>query len=573
MQCAVPTILVKDAFSKDWGRDQLWVNAPFSRMQDVVLKAIIDQAQERIIDPVWKAHDWLWELGEKALDWWDLPADQPVYQDNAGFVLPPSRGWTTRVGLFDAFSSNVGDSACDEVAGGYEGDTDTAPRLRDLVEHDAKGEYYRPRSQLSVRAAVQADQEDLSCAEIRAQIQESFKETFFKHIPIKDVPRDLRPHGEHAIPFKTGTPQPQKCVPYRRCGIQDAAFRELVNKVIAEGFLQKADSVWGARAFVVPKPGGKWRRVIDYRHLNSQVSDDPFPFPVIEDMILSQGKNALWSDFDLEDGFHHMHLAPESRQYTAFVTPRGVYEWLVLPMGLRTAPTAYHRMVAACLDTGFGEQKGFTKHFGAKPYIDDLLHGTPDGDNLERSEKLIRLCIENRERQLRELFNILAHYKLSLKPEECKMLVNRVKFCGHILTPGGRHRDPEKVAAIERWRWEDITTPTHLKRFLGFTQWYSVYIHDYARMAAPLQMALQGMCLTKAQRKAQKYQRQTDLLPGTGTCKRGNFSKMSQEEMVHHSKLQGKIYWNPKMKEAFEELEQRFQKEVILQFPDLSKDW
>ena len=100
-----------------------------------------------------------------------------------------------------------------------------------------------------------------------------------------------------------------------------------------------------------------------------------------------------------------------------------------------------------------------------------------------------------------------------------------------------------------------------------------MYIHDYARMAAPLQMALQGMCLTKAQKKAQKYQRQTDLLPGTGTRQRANFSKMSQEELVQHYKLQGKIYWTPEMKEAFEELKQRFQKEVILQFPDLSKDW
>ena len=283
----------EDAFSKDWGRDHLWINAPFSRMQDVVLKAIMDQAQGIMIVSVWKAHDWFWELGEIALDWWDLPADQPVYQDNAGFVLPPSRGWTTRVVLFDAFSSNVRDSACDAVAGGYEGDTDTSPRLRDLVEHDAKGKYYRPRSQQSMRAAVQADQEDPRCAEIRAQLQESFKEKIFQHTPIKEVPRDLRPHGEHAIPFKTATPQPQKCVPYRTCGIRDAAFRELVNKFIARGFLQKSDSVWGARAFVVPKPGGKWRLVIDYRHLNSQVSDDPFPLPVIEDMILSQGKNAL----------------------------------------------------------------------------------------------------------------------------------------------------------------------------------------------------------------------------------------------------------------------------------------
>ena len=56
----------------------------------------------------------------------------------------------------------------------------------------------------------------------------------------------------------------------------------------------------------------------------------------------------------------------------------GVYEWLVLLMGLKTAPTAYQRMLAACLDTGFGDKKSFTKRFGKKPYIDDLLHGTPD---------------------------------------------------------------------------------------------------------------------------------------------------------------------------------------------------
>ena len=216
--------------------------------------------------------------------------------------------------LFEAFSSTVRDSACDEVAGGYEGDTDTAPWLRDLVEHDAKGKYYRPRSQQSVRAAVQADQEDPRCAEKRAQLQESFKEKLFQHTPIKKVPRDLRPHGEHAIPFKTATPKLQKCVPYRTCGIGDAALREPVNKFIARGFLQKSDSMWGAQAFVVLKPGGKWRLVIDYRHLNSQVSDNPFPLPVIEDMILSQGKNALWSVFDLEDRSHQMHSAPEGRQ-------------------------------------------------------------------------------------------------------------------------------------------------------------------------------------------------------------------------------------------------------------------
>ena len=116
------------------------------------------------------------ELGEGTLDWWDLPAEKPVYQDNAGLVLPPSSGWTNRVVLFDALSSNIRDGVSDEVAGGYEGDTDTPPQLRDLIEHDAKGKYYRPRSHRSMQAAVEADQEDPRCAQIRAHLQESFKE-------------------------------------------------------------------------------------------------------------------------------------------------------------------------------------------------------------------------------------------------------------------------------------------------------------------------------------------------------------------------------------------------------------
>ena len=100
-----------------------------------------------------------------------------------------------------------------------------------------------------------------------------------------------------------------------------------------------------------------------------------------------------------------------------------------------------------------------------------------------------------------------------------------------------------------------------------------MYIHDYAHMAAPLQTALHGMCLTKAQKKAEKYHPQTDLLPGTGTHHRANCSKMSVEELIQHYKLQGKNYWPAEMKEAFEELKQRLKKEVLLQFPDLSKDW
>ena len=70
--------------------------------------------------------------------------------------------------------------------------------------------------------------------------------------------------------------------------------------------LGKSFSSWAARAFCVPKPGGKWRLVINYCYLNSQIADEAFPLPVIEDLFLEQSGNAIWSIFDSEDGFHQM---------------------------------------------------------------------------------------------------------------------------------------------------------------------------------------------------------------------------------------------------------------------------
>ena len=50
------------------------------------------------------------------------------------------------------------------------------------------------------------------------------------------------------------------------------------------------------------------------------------------------------------------------------MTPWGVYEWLVLPMGLKTALAQYQRMVQWCLEQD--------KRISAKAYIDDVLAGT-----------------------------------------------------------------------------------------------------------------------------------------------------------------------------------------------------
>ena len=100
---------------------------------------------------------------------------------------------------------------------------------------------------------------------------------------------------------------------FRCSGEREDALREMIEKFISRGWIIPSKSEWTSQAFVVPKPADasgqkKWRLVLDYRYLNSQTKDDPFPLPLIEDLITKQSENRLWSIFDLEDGFHQMHL-------------------------------------------------------------------------------------------------------------------------------------------------------------------------------------------------------------------------------------------------------------------------
>ena len=91
---------------------------------------------------------------------------------------------------------------------------------------------------------------------------------------------------------------------FRCSGEREEALEELIEKMIQRGWIVPSKSEWAAQAFLVPKPpeptGKKaWRLVVDYKYLNSQTKDYPFPLPLIEDLIAKQTVNLLWSIFDL----------------------------------------------------------------------------------------------------------------------------------------------------------------------------------------------------------------------------------------------------------------------------------
>ena len=60
-----------------------------------------------------------------------------------------------------------------------------------------------------------------------------------------------------------------------------------------------------------------------------------------------------------------------------------------------------------------------------------------------------------------------------------------VIYCGHNLREGQRSPAPGKLAPVQLW--ELPLTVTELRGFLGLTNWFSEYVPNYAKLAAPLQ--------------------------------------------------------------------------------------
>ena len=80
----------------------LWVHCPHFLLQQSVEKFLLHQGRGIMLLPVQKNQSWFWQMGEAALDWWDLDPSIPIYCDNSGIVHKQSTKWTTRVVLFDA---------------------------------------------------------------------------------------------------------------------------------------------------------------------------------------------------------------------------------------------------------------------------------------------------------------------------------------------------------------------------------------------------------------------------------------------------------------------------------------
>ena len=88
-----------------------------------------------------------------------------------------------------------------------------------------------------------------------------------------------------------------------------------------------------------------------------------FPLPRVDELIDKTGKSKVYTTLDLHSAYHRIRIHPPDIEKTAFVTPFGHYEFIVLPFGLTNASATFQTLINSLL--------GHLPYVVA--YIDDIL--------------------------------------------------------------------------------------------------------------------------------------------------------------------------------------------------------
>ncbi len=126
------------------------------------------------------------------------------------------------------------------------------------------------------------------------------------------------------------------------------------------------------------------------RGVNAESKRVNFPIPKIEDILIKQGANQIFSIIDLKQAFHQQPLHPDSRPITCTYTPLGIFQWRVNIMGLMNSSQQFQQM----MEDRLKNVSEFTT-----PFFDDILVGT----RAEEGEDLY----ENHYQQLCQVMEIL----------------------------------------------------------------------------------------------------------------------------------------------------------------------
>ena len=206
------------------------------------------------------------------------------------------------------------------------------------------------------------------------------------------------------------------------------------------GVITKSMSKWASPIVMVLKksaPGEPQREdYVDFRKVNELQQEvitagktkgqiSIHPLPKIDEMYAKLKGTKVFSTIDLRSGYHHITLGKSSRAKTAFVTPFGKYEFLMVPFRLAQAPAYFQLLMNKIL-------KGLKF---AMTYLENIIIFSQN--ELQHLE------------HLEIVFSCLRKAGLKMKHSKCDFFKSEIHYLGHLISPEGISPLPNKLDSIK----------------------------------------------------------------------------------------------------------------------------
>ena len=161
---------------------------------------------------------------------------------------------------------------------------------------------------------------------------------------------DIEPFKGEPMEINLNTEKPIFRPPHKLRQVEWDFVQAQCEKLSTLGFIQRSTQSSYASATVVVRKRDEhgnytdFRQCGDYRPLNMETTLNRYPLPRIEDIFNKMGGAKIFSKLDLRSGYHQMPLREEDRVKTAFWgANRMLWEWLVVPFGLKNVPPYFQR--------------------------------------------------------------------------------------------------------------------------------------------------------------------------------------------------------------------------------------
>jgi len=299
--------------------------------------------------------------------------------------------------------------------------------------------------------------------------------------------RDATPAQLPAFSIHTGDAQPVYSFPYRYDEERRAVIAAELPKMVAAGVIVPSTSPWASPLLLVPK-GEAWRLCVDYRKLNAVTEPDRFPLPRVDFIFSLLSEAVIMSVLDLRSGYWQMPMEQASRAKTAFICHLGLFEWQVLPFGVRNGPPKFQRAVQEVLGDAL------FKH--AVAYLDDIV--------------VFSASAEEHHVHVEDVLTRLAEAGLLANTEKCQWAKESVTLLGFIVGGGQIRPDPEKVVAIKEFPMP--TSRKQLQSWLGLANYFRAHVPEYAATARPLYAILQAKVFSWSEEAHTAFEQLRDAL-------------------------------------------------------------